>query len=412
MLIRRILILASVLSVGLFLGYSASKSQKLTNGFTSHYTLSRLLLTEGEIINVYDTAYFNQKIEEYGFNEIKDLPNIPTSAFSLLPVAWMEPAAAKVAWIIISVISLFFSIIILFSSFEISFKNNLGLLLICVTFLFYPLYYNSLLGQSYAVILLLFAIAIYGLKKNNMWLVSISISFVLLYRGYGLIPLLALLLSKKYKEFFATIFITVALILITLPVIHINSWEMFYLKIFSMFGLNEDASNTAYQTLISFLSHLLVYNELKNPYALMNIPQVFIYYSVQFLGLVTLYLFSRILPKKHTLVLFTISIGLNIIFAPIAEDYSNVLYLPSIYLAGKYIYENYIHLKIESILFFLAIALLALPINFRALQFSDFPVYLLAYPRLYGGILLIILSFRASNLNFQIRPEKFAVHHK
>ncbi|MCI0449806.1 MAG: DUF2029 domain-containing protein, partial [Chlorobi bacterium] len=389
MLIRRILIIISILSAVLFLTYSAVKSTKLTNGFASHYTLSRLLLTEGTIEKAYDTTYFNQKINEYGFNNIKDLPNTPTSSFSLLPIAWMEPTPAKMAWVGISVIAVFLSIAALFTAFEINYKSSLGLVLISITFLFYPLYYNSLLGQSYSVMLLFFSAAIYGLKKNNLWLASVSIAFILLYRGYGIIPLLALLLSKKYKEFFAVVFITLVIILVTLPLIHIDSWILFYTRIFSMFGLNEDASNTAYQTIISFLSHLMVFNEFKNPHSLLNIPQTYIYYTVQISGLVAVYFISKGLYKKNIIALFAVSIALNVLFAPIAEDYSNVLYLPLIYLVAKLIYENRKSLKSEQIFFISGVILLATSINFRALQFSDFPIYLLAYPRLYGAILII-----------------------
>jgi hypothetical protein len=390
MLIRRILILISALSVILFLWYAASKSQNLTHGFASHYTFSRLLLSERNIDNAYDTAYFNLKIRQYGFADIRDITNLPTSSLTLLPIAWMKPPEAKAAWTIISVISVFASVIILFYCFGISYKSNLGLLLICATFLFYPVYNNLYFGQSYIVMLLLFSAAIYGLRINNLLFVYVSISLLFLYKGYGMMPLLALLFTGRYKEFSTSVIITAALILITMPVLHFESWLLFYQRIFSMLGLNEDASNTAYQTLLSFFSRLFAYNELKNPFALLNFPQPLIYYTVQALGLAAIYLISKKLNKSGVIPLFTASIGLNVIFAPVAEEHCFVFFLPLIYLTGKYIYENYKSIKLEPVFFIIALFLLAAPLKFKALQFSSFPVYLLGYPRLYGGILIII----------------------
>lgn len=385
-----VLIAAALISVLLFLGYTAVKSPRLTHGFASHYTFSRILLSEGNIDNAYDTAYFHGKSSEYGLGDIHDIPNLPTSAFTLLSIAWLEPVTAKIVWNIISVLSLFASVIILCSAFKISVRCNLWALLVCITFLFYPLYYNIYLGQSYAVMLLLFSISIYGFKRENLWMISIPLAMLFLYKGYGVIPLLALLFSKRYKEFLTTVTITAIVILITLPVVHINSWQMYYQNTISVLGLSADASNTAYQTLNGFLGHLFVLNLTKNPHAVLNIPPHVIYWLVQLWGLLVLFLFSRKYKDKELFILFTVSIALNVIFAPIAEDYNTVLYLPLIYLAAKYLSQQ--ESKKWILLFILSLILLAVPFDFRSLQPAEFPLYLLGYPRLFGAVLLVILS--------------------
>ncbi len=387
---RIVLIAAAALSVLLFLGYTAVKSPHLTHGFASHYTFSRLLLSEGNIDNAYDTMYFHDKSREYGLGDIHDIPNLPTSAFTLLPIAWMEPVTAKIVWNIISVLSLFASVIILCSAFKISIRSNLWPLLVCITFLFYPLYYNINLGQSYAVMLLLFSISIYGFKKENLWLISIPLAMLFLYKGYGVIPLVALLFSKRYKEFSTTVIVTGIVVLITLPIVHFTSWQMYYQNTISVLGLNADASNTAYQTLNSFLGHMMVFNEIKNPNALFNISPLLIYWVVQISGILVLFLFSKKYRETGVLTLFTISIALNVIFAPIAEDYNSVLYLPLIYLTVKYLLLQ--ERKSWITIFIISLILLAAPFDFRSLQPAGFPFYLFGYPRLYGAVLLIIIS--------------------
>jgi hypothetical protein len=99
---RIVLIAAAALSVLLFLGYTAVKSPHLTHGFASHYTFSRLLLSEGNIDNAYDTAYFHGKSREYGLGDIHDIPNLNQRIYSST-VAWLEPVTVKIVWNIISV---------------------------------------------------------------------------------------------------------------------------------------------------------------------------------------------------------------------------------------------------------------------------------------------------------------------
>lgn len=386
---RAILFLLAFLSAILFLYYTAVKATVLTHGFASHYTFSKLLLTECNINNAYDTSYFHAKSKEFGLGDIHDIPNLPTSAFSLLPIAWLRPIQAKAIWSVFSALALFASLALFFRSFDISAKSNLRLLLLTVTFLFYPLYYNAYLGQSYAVMLLLFSISVYGFKRENLWLISIPLALLFLYKGYGVIPLIALLFSGRYKEFFTTVTITAIVILITLPIVHLQSWQMYYQNTISVLGLNADASNTAYQTLNGFLSHLFVLNLSKNPHAVLNIPPLVIYWIVQLLGLLVLFLFSRKYKDKELIILFTISIALNVVFAPIAEDYNTVLYLPLIYLTSKYLFLQVS--KPWILLIILSLILLAAPFDFRSLQPAEFPVYLLAYPRLYGAIMLLVI---------------------
>ncbi len=45
-------------------------------------------------------------------------------------------------------------------------------------------------------------------------------------------------------------------------------------------------------------------------------------------------------------------------------------------------------------IFVFAVLLLMLPLPFRQLQNSEFPLYILAYPRLYGVIIMLYIGWR------------------
>lgn len=350
--------------------YSWLKSPVLTHGFASYYTSARMLTDGSDMTRAYDTTYYFSKMQGYGFGRVKDPSNLPTGSFMLLPLAGFEPVTAKIIWNILGIIFLFASIYILFKAFDIPLYSIPGLLLILVTLLFYPFYYNTAFGQAYSLLLLLASISVYGLKKDSKWLTAI--------------------------------------ILLTLPLFGISAWQMYYDKFYSVVAYSVHSSNAAYQTIGSLLGHLFSYESVNNPNALMNIPKIYVYYFTQISGLAVLFLYFKKLNNEKSLLFYVSSFSLNVIFSPAAEDYHSLFYLPLIFLTGSILLKNvnirspYIYLYAASVL------LLMLPLPFRQLQDSSFPLYVMAYPRLYGALILtfIILIYAQQKLPYFVKEGK------
>jgi|SRR4030095_1354476 len=379
MKLRKFLILISGFAAVIFLVYSASRSQNVTHGFTSYYTFSRILFEGGDISKAYDSTYFYQKIKDYGIEKVYDQPNnLPTSAFLMLPIAPLNPFAAKVLWTCLSVIFIFISLWLILRSFNIDTKTSLGLLLVSLSFVFYPLYYNISLGQAYIFILMLLSLSIYGIKKGNLWLASIPLSLVIILKGYGLIPLIFLAVFKKWRVFFAASGLAAVLVVVTLPLLHIEAWQVYYDKVFSVLGRDQYASFAAYQTLNSLLRH--------------SLDTVYINYIILICGLVIISLVIFKKDNKDFLIYYVTAISLNVILAPVAEEHHYILFLPLIFILAKLLYENYDSLKTANIFFILSVIILAVPIGYRSFGTTAFPLYLLGYPKLYAGIILIIIA--------------------
>src|SRR4030095_10362132 len=379
---KTVLTILCVLSIGLFFTYESSKITKVTHGFASYYTFSRLLLEENDFSCAYDTAYFNAKIKEYGIEGVRDLPNnLPTSAFLFLPVAKLKPGIAKTVWTAANFIFYLLTVALLLNIFAMSIKDYTGLLLVSISFLFLPVYYGISLGQAYVFLLLLFTISIYGLKKESNLITSFPLALILILKGYGIISLIALAGLKKWREFFTTLAFSVILIVITLPVVGTGSWKEYISTGFLKVIKNDYASSVAYQTINSLI---------------LNIFPYFAEIIIVVLGLFSLVIFLRIIPqdKYEMLSFYSVIIILNIIFAPAAEDYHYALALPAIFCTSKIIIDNYKSLKLEAAIFVLALFLLSVPFTYKGLNDADFPLVLLAYPRLYGAILIVILYFR------------------
>lgn len=371
--------------------YTWLKSPVLTHGFASYYTSVRMLTDGSEMTRAYDTTYYFAKMHSYGFGGVKDLSNLPTGSFIMLPLAGLEPVTAKIAWNILGIIFLFASILLLFKAFDIPLYSFNGLLMILITLLFYPFYYNIAFGQAYALLLLLASVSVYGFKKDNVWLTAIPIALIIILKGYGFYPLAALLLMKKPKVFFLTIGLTISIFLLTLPLFGISAWQMYYAKFYSVVAYGEHSSNVAYQTLGSLLGHLFSYNSKLNTNAILTIPKVYVYYFTQIGGLITLFFLSRKFSKENYLIFFVISFALNVIFSPAAEDYHSLFYLPLIFLTGSILFKDVYFRSPQLFVFAIALLLLMLPLPFRLLEDSTFPIYIFAYPRLYGAIIISVL---------------------
>ncbi len=337
----------------------------------------------------YDTTYYFAKMQGYGFGNVKDLSNLPTGSFIMLPLAGFEPVTAKIIWNALGIIFLFASILLLFKTFDIPFYGNQGLIMILITLLFYPFYYNIAFGQAYALLLLLASVSVYGFKKDSAWLTAIPIALIIILKGYGFYPLAALLLIRKPRVFLYTFGLTAAGFLVTLPLFGISAWQMYYAKFYSVVAYGEHSSNVAYQTTGSLLGHLFSYNSTVNTNALLSIPKLYIYYFTQLSGLVILYLLSKKFSKNNYLIFFVMSFVLNVIFSPAAEDYHSLFCLPLIFLTSSILFKNVNFRSPQIYVFAAALLLLMLPLPFRQLEDSAFPLYVLAYPRLYGAIIML-----------------------
>ena len=371
--------------------YTWLKSPVLTHGFASYYTSARMLTDGSDMTAAYDTTYYFAKMQSYGFGNVKDLSNLPTGSFIMLPLAGLEPVTAKILWNILGIIFMFISILLLFRSFDIPFNSLPGLLLLLITLLFYPFYYNIVYGQAYALLLFFASVSVFGFRKNNALLTAFPLALIIILKGYGFYPLAALLFMKKPKVFFQTIGLTTAIFLLTLPLFGLSAWQMYYAKFYSVVAYGEHSSNVAYQTLGSLLGHIFSYNSTVNTNALLSIPKIYVYYFTQITGLSVLFFLSRRFTRDNYLVFFVLSFALNVVFSPAAEDYHSLFYLPLIIMTGSVLFKE-INFKSPVVYIFTAsLLLLLLPLPFRQLQDSGFPLYILAYPRLYGAVIISFL---------------------
>jgi len=73
-----------------------------TNGFAAYYTAAHVLTHDPTAMErVYDDGWFAAQVERAGISGVYDIFNVqpPTMSLLLLPLVWLPPAAARVAFV-------------------------------------------------------------------------------------------------------------------------------------------------------------------------------------------------------------------------------------------------------------------------------------------------------------------------
>jgi len=391
---RRIAIVTIMLVSALYLLIQGVRYVPRTSyGFAAYYGYARLLLNERDFSKTYDYEYFNNRLRSYGLGE--DLPNnIPTNAFALLPISWLSAKSARVCFISVSIGLFCLSIFLLFRLLGIPPQTDIFFSLLAVIFFFHPVTANIALGQLYFILLFLFIVSLYGITKKSVWLVAVPIALSLLLKGYGVVPLIWLAWTKRWKEFFLTVTLVAIVVVATLPLIGLETWIIYYEKVVRTLGRLPADGHVAYQCINGFVTHLFVYDQQWHPFPLFALSERTVFpIGVSLSLLIIFFVVSNGQANDHQAAMsFSAAVAAGVVTAPLVEEYHFVLFLPLVIsLFSSVFRENKKPLTLGSLelVTIVGLLLLTLPLPYKSLQFSRAPLILLAYPRLYGGMLIL-----------------------
>lgn len=120
------------------------------------------------------------------------------SLLTLVPFFWAEKI-----WTVLSLISLFVSICLIFKLYNKKIFSILGLLIISLVCLSFPVKFTLGMGQINNFILLLFVLAVYFLNKNKNYLLAFFLSLSLAIKFFPIFFPLYFLIIKKWKILFS-----------------------------------------------------------------------------------------------------------------------------------------------------------------------------------------------------------------
>jgi hypothetical protein len=170
------------------------------------FLVSFLILCKSLFLNFYpdfSQYYFGGKAINPYLNGVI-YPPLSLVIFSLLRL--MPFIMAEKVWTILSLISLFFSVILIFRMYKQKLFSTLGFLILGLVCLSFPVKFTLGMGQINNFILLIFVAAIYSLQQKRSYLASFLLSLSFLIKLFPAYLLLQIVVMKKWKLILTFIF--------------------------------------------------------------------------------------------------------------------------------------------------------------------------------------------------------------
>lgn len=379
---KRVLLLICSLYVVFFL---IQNSRKCSIGFISGY-VAAVGLVQGEDIKTY---YSNDEFAELVGRVCSDTydiysPNPPTYSLMMLPLVALDYPTAKVVWTILNLLMLGLIAWLM--------KENLSRVgwveIFLFMLLFQPIYANLRFGQNYIFILLMVTMIWVGWKKEKPWMMVLGL---VLMTGFklGLVWLWPLLLlNGKWKQILIAGISLSLIFMLSLPFIGLEAWSVFINELSGVSSKNS-GSVTAFQAIPGFFRHLFTFDPVWNQGPLFE--QSFLggtFYKLLSLLLVAFSLIVAKLSQTKNLKIALLVI-VSVITSPFTLDY----HYPVLIISFLLVFETLEGTR-QQVLFFVAYLCIALPLPYTSDLFEKGYWSLLAYPKLYGAVILMALCLQ------------------
>lgn len=142
------------------------------------------------------------------------------------PLSLLAPVAAGKLWTFFSVIFLLTSVYYLIKLNGCKLFSHLGLLILTLTFIFFPTKFSLGMGQINLLILLLATFFIYFYSREKQYLAGIALGISISLKIFPILIIAYLILKKKWETLFSSI--STILFFILLPLAFINSDIILY----------------------------------------------------------------------------------------------------------------------------------------------------------------------------------------
>ena len=376
-------VLAVVLAVHL-VQFVNNGFDRPAHGFVSHYTASRLVVSGVGVAQFYDDNWFKARVSEHEPTVI-DLygANLPTMSLLMLPLTVFDYHQARVVWTVGSVVLLMATLAALM--WQLKLTAHWTAAFACYVLLYQPLYEHLFHGQMYILALALLTVSWWGFRRASSGLLGVALGTLLATKTAALTVWLLLPAHQRWRALAWGGGTILAVVGLSLPWLGVSAWTT-YSEVAVRLPSEAFLSVTAYQTQLSFFRHLFVYDEQWNPGPLVDLPRVGVVLSwigaIVLLGVST----AVALMRRHADLLFAAFVLLGLVLSPVSLDYHYVMALLSIALLLSH--WQYRMVSWGGLTLTVGAILIAVDLPYRSAELADGAWALLAYPKLYGALLL------------------------
>jgi len=363
--------------------FTVFSAGSMTHGFVAYYAASRLLVS-GQLGPIaYDDRWFGEKVQQFTASSVREIftPNPPTMALMALPVAGLDPQAARMIWLVVSLLA-FVAAVAALVRYQALRNRDVSIPVLLVMLLSPAVFTNLRIGQGYLIVFTLSVATALLLIKGRDRAAGVCLGGLLALKMSGL-PIVWLLIAKKRWVALAAAAITGAIVVVAItPFIDPRMWIVFPSEV-RAFVARPSGSVTAYQTTLSLARHLCIADPQWNPAPAASCAPIAFVVPAIIIGAATL--MTLVLATRSTRVEPWIAAGvtLTVLSQPAAAEPHFVLLAVPLVL-----------LRLSVLEFVVIAALLIVPLELTAERFTAGWAVFLAYPRLYAAWLLFAASVR------------------
>jgi|GEM_PF-614176 len=373
-----------------------------TYGFVGYYTMARLVLEGQPVSRLYDDAWYQAQIPRFE-PQANDIfrPNPPTATLIMLPLAWLSHDAARVAWTVLNAGLLVAAVAALLRGlgWPVAWQQAFWLMAL----LFQPVWVNFEYGQAYLLLLALSVLAWRAYDRDRPGVLGAVLGGLLILKTAGALLWPLALARRQWRALAVAGGVAAGVALLALPLTGLAAWPVFAGLLLKL-PAEPNLSVTAYQTVTSLARHLFSYDAFWNPAPLLVAPALA--WGLPALGgalLLALTVYAAWINRDKRLAFAAFTLA-GLALSPLTLDYHFALALVPIALLAAWLREQpWQRGHWPWIVLALGVAGIGLDLPYQSPRLDGGAWALLAYPKLYGTLLLWGLALWGS-LKSEARP--------
>ena len=387
-----------MIRIGLILLLVGTAQAAWLSGPAPAYRVAAQLILSGQFdARVYDDAWFSAQVVAETNGAVSDIlsPSPPTLPLLFLPIEWSSGTVLNVTWAAANLMAALSAIRLSLGALRRygHVDSRLFAVISGVVLVSAPLQENLLRGQIYLFILLLHAIVFWAVAYERDRLAGVALALLLTLKINGLPIWMVLIALRRWRVLKWAVVSTLGLVAISLPITGIDVWRAYLTQTIPSHMLSSIAGVPAYQTVNGFFQHLFHYDLTWNPAPLFDTQWLA---SLGAIGvgvslMAITWTRSRRVPHSHAV---GAGVVLSAILSPQAEQY-HFLILTVPFAVAVSMWPRWSRRSQAGLALAAVLVCLALP--YKDPRLWPGAIAILAYPRLYGALILWGLLMFASN---------------
>jgi alpha-1,2-mannosyltransferase len=360
------------------------------NGFVTYYTAARLVLGGEPLAGLYERAWFAERIKQYE-PTVYDFfrPNPPPAALIVAPVALLPYRTARAAWVWLNLAA--YVAIVLYLGRAAGFGRLALPAFVCLAFAFQSIHDVLRNGQVYVLVLALAVVAWRGYLRRREAVLGGALAVLGTFKVMGVWIVAQLVAERRWRALAWTAVVGLVIVLASLPLVGVPSWIAAVGGIVAVpgeFGL----SVTAYQSLYGFFHHLFTPVTLYNPRPLVNAPALAT--ALSWLSVIVVVGTSAFVAarRRGDDVVMAAFVLVGLLVMPVSASTHYLIALLAVAILLARLGRN--PARLHAAMLCAGIIAMMAEVPFKSPRLAEGVVTLLAYPKLYGALVLWALALR------------------